>query len=175
MRCSTPPPRHTLLVTCLVALNTLTSLFPVLTSADESVDPAPAKQVFPPYKMTNKDIFYPERTKQDGIEGKVLVAFDISAGGRVDKLVILDSDNSALEATAREIVSGLRFDLPFDWANSPARLIRYHMGFVFCIPPSSLSLNFGVPVSPVVIRTNRIPGSPTRNPLAPGETDQCAP
>ena len=166
--------RHILLVTCLIALNTLAGLFPVRGSADESVDTAPAKQALPPLKNFKNGIFYPEHAKADGVEGKVLVAFDIVAGGRVAKLVILDSDNSALEATAREILSGLRFDLPSDWANSPAHLIRYHMGFVFCISPSSLSRTFGVPLSPIIIRTNRLPGSPIRNPIEPGATDQCA-
>lgn len=35
--------------------------------------------MLPHYKMTNKDIFYPERAKADGVERKVLVAFDIAA------------------------------------------------------------------------------------------------
>src|ERR1700735_415572 len=117
--------RLVLLATCLVALNAFTALYPERGAADESVDATPAKQVLPPYKMTNKDIFYPDRAKRDGVEGKVLVAFDIAAGGRIANLAILDSDNSAFEATAREYMSELKFDLPSSWANSPAHLIRY--------------------------------------------------
>jgi hypothetical protein len=64
---------------------------------------------------------------------------------------------------AREVEIG-RYDNPL-W-----RYQRYHIGFVFCIPPSDLVETFGIAALPVTISTNRIPGSPIRNPPAAGAT-----
>jgi len=165
--------RKVLSVTSVVVLITFAWLYPLRGSAEESVDPLPESPALPRVK-NSKGIYYPERAKRDGLEGKVLVAFDIDAGGRVSHLAVLDSDDSVFEATAREYLTGLQFDVPSDWSKSAAHLIRYHIGFLFCIPPSSLDLTFGVPANPVIISTNRITGSPIRHPLVPGADAKCA-
>jgi TonB family protein len=151
--------------TLLVLLIATASIYPLRAVADES-------QTLPPLK-SSKGINYPEAAKRVGLEGKVLVAFDIVADGRVDNVSIILADDSAFERTAREYMSGLRFEVPSNWASSESRYHRYHIGFVFCIPPSSLVGTFGVAASPVTISTNRIPGSPIRNPPTDGATGPC--
>jgi hypothetical protein len=103
----------------------------------------------------------------------VLVAFDIVKDGRVANLSIIFSDDGVFENTVKEYMSGLRFDVPSDWATSQSHYERYHIGFVFCIPPSSFVETFGIAASPVTISTNRIPGSPIRNPPAAEATGPC--
>jgi TonB family protein len=141
--------------------------------ADELLSTASEQQILPPVK-SSKGIYYPDAAKRVGLEGKVLVAFDIAADGRVANLAILFSDESAFENTAREYMSGLRFEVPGSWASSASRYQRYHVGFVFCIPPSDLVGTFGIAASPVTISTNRISGSPIRNQPAAGATGPCA-
>jgi TonB family protein len=155
-----------------VLLIAIALIYPLRGVADESLSAASEKQTLPPFK-SSKGIYYPETAKRVGLEGKVLVAFDIVADGRVANLSIIVSDDSAFEDTAKEYMSGLRFKVPSNWANSQSRYERYHIGFVFCIPPSSLVGTFGVAASPVTISTNRIPGSPIRNPPAAGATGPC--
>jgi TonB family protein len=156
----------------VVLLISIALIYPLRGVADESLSAASAKQTLPPLK-SSKGIYYPETAKRVGLEGKVLVAFDIVADGRVANLSIIFSDDSAFENTAKEYMSGLRFEVPSNWAKSESRYERYHIGFVFCIPPSSLVGSFGVASSPVTVSTNRIPGSPIRNPPAAGATGLC--
>jgi hypothetical protein len=56
------------------------------------------------------------------------------------------------------VMPGLRFEVPSDWARSANRYQRYHIGFVFCIPPSDLVGTFGIAASPVTISTNKVSG-----------------
>jgi TonB family protein len=156
----------------LVLLTGIAPIYPLGGVADEFQNAGSEKQTLPPLK-SSKGIYYPEAAKRVGLEGKVLVAFDIVADGRADNLSIVFSDDSAFESAAKEYTSGLRFEVPSNWANSESRYQRYHIGFVFCIPPSSLVGTFGVAASPVTISTNRIPGSPIRNPPTAGATGAC--
>jgi len=165
---STVASRTTSLLVLLIAI---ASIYPLCGLADESQSAGPEKQL-PPLK-SSKGIYYPEAAKRVGLEGKVLVAFDIVADGRADNLSIVFSDDSAFESAAKEYTSGLRFEVPSNWASSESRYQRYHIGFVFCIPPSSLVGTFGVAASPVTISTKRIPGSPIRNPPTAGATGAC--
>lgn len=144
-----------------------------LAEESQGAVPETEAQALPPLK-NSKAIHYPEAAKRVGLEGKVLVAFDIVADGRVANLSIISSDDRAFEKTAKEYMSGIRFEVPSNWATSDSRYQRYHIGFVFCIPPSSLVGTFGIAASPVTISTNRIPGSPILNPPAAGATGMCA-
>jgi TonB family protein len=156
----------------VVLLIAIALIFSVRGFADESQSAALESQTLPPLK-SSKSLYYPETAKRDGLEGKVLVAFDIVADGHAANLAILFSDDPSFENTARQYISGLRFEVPSNWANSEGRYARYHIGFVFCIPPSSVVGTFGVAASPVIVRTNRITGSPIRNPPVAGATGPC--
>jgi TonB family protein len=155
-----------------VLLIAFASIFHVRASADEASN-APSTSPALPLLKSSKDIYYPQMAKQVGLEGKVLVAFDIAADGSVAHSSIIFADEGGFEGVAKEYLAGLQFVVPSNWANSPARYQRYHLGFVFCIPPSSLAATFEVAASPVTIKTNRIPGSPVRNPPALGAAGPC--
>ena len=157
----------------VVLLIAIVLIYPLRGFADEPLNTASEQQLLPPIK-SSKGLYYPDAAKRVGLEGKVLVAFDIVADGRVANLAILFSDESAFENTAKEYMSGLRFEVPSNWASSASRYQRYHIGFVFCIPPSDLVGTFGIAASPVTISTSRIPGSPIRNPPTAGATGPCA-
>jgi TonB family protein len=159
----------TRLVALLIAI---ALIYPLRGVADEPLSTVSEQQILPPIK-SSKGFYYPDAAKRVGLEGKVLVAFDIGADGRVANLAMLFSDESAFENTAKEYMSGLRFEVPSNWASSAGRYQRYHIGFVFCIPPSDLVGTFGIAASPVTISTNRISGSPIRNPPAAGATGTC--
>jgi len=75
--------------------------------ADESQSAISDQQILPSLK-SSKGIYYPDAAKRVGLEGKVLVAFDIVADGRVANLSIIFSDDSAFEKSAKEYMSGLR-------------------------------------------------------------------
>jgi TonB family protein len=156
----------------VVLLIAIALIYPQRGIADEPLSTASEQQLLPPIK-SSKGLYYPDAAKRVGLEGKVLVAFDIVADGRVANLAIIFSDESAFENTAREYMSGLRFEVPSNWASSASRYQRYHIGFVFCIPPSDLVGTFGVAASPVMVSTNRISGSPIRNLPAAGATGPC--
>jgi TonB family protein len=159
--------------TGLIALLIAIVLFyPLRGVADEPLSTAQEQEILPPIK-SSKGLYYPDAAKRVGLEGKVLVAFDIAADGRVANLAIIFSDESAFENTAREYMSGLRFEVSSDWASSANRYQRYHIGFVFCIPPSDLDGTFGIAASTVTISTNRISGSAIRNPPVAGATGPC--
>jgi TonB family protein len=147
-------------------------IYPGCGLADESPSAASEQQALPRFK-NSKPPYYPDAAKLAGLEGKVLVAFDIVADGRVANLAIIFSDERVFEKTAEEFMSGLRFEVPSTWATSNSRYQRYHMGFVFCIPPSGLVDTFGIAASPVTISTNRMRGAPIRNPPAAGATGSC--
>jgi hypothetical protein len=155
-------------------LITAASIYPLRGVADESPGVMAETQALPPIKSSkDKSVYYPDALKRFGLEGKVLAAFDVGPDGRVTNLSIIFSDESAFENIVKEYMSGLRFEVPSNWANSANRFERYHMGFVFCLPPSSLDTTFGVAVSPVIISGSRIPGAPIRNPPAAGATGRC--
>jgi TonB family protein len=136
--------------------------------ADESGS-GPESMKLPKFKLTNFD--YPDSAKRLGLEGKVLIAFDISPQGRAVNASMISSDEDTLVKPALGMVLGLRFD-PTDLATGD-RPVRYRIGFVFCMPPSSLTEDFGVPAVPLVVSSSRMRGVPIHNLPAPGATGRC--
>lgn len=74
----------------VVLLIAVTLNYPLRGVADEfqSAVSESETQTLPPLK-NSKGIYYPEAAKRAGLEGKVLVAFDIVADGRVANLSII--------------------------------------------------------------------------------------
>jgi TonB family protein len=95
----------------VVLLTAIAWIYPLRGEADESLSAASEELTLPPLK-SSKGIYYPETAKRVGLEGKVLVAFDIVADGRVANLSIVFSDDGAFENTAKEYMSGVRFEVP---------------------------------------------------------------
>src|ERR1700761_5425807 len=142
-------------------------------TAQEPSDGASEPQKLPPFKSTSSP-YYPDDALRHGVEGKVLIAFDIAGSGRGANSEILFSAGKVFDKFVMDFISGLRFELPSTWENSKDHYQRYHMGFLFCIPPSGLVAEFGIPTVPVVISGGRLPGTSVRNPPPRGAVGQCA-
>jgi TonB family protein len=127
-----------------------------------------------PKIKASKALIYPDKALRLGLEGKVVIAFDIDAQGRAMNSSMVSSDDDLFVKSSLDFVAGLYFDLPKDEHGAEMRQARYRIGFVFCLPPSSLDDSFAVPVWPIIVSASRIRGSPVRNPPAKGATGQCA-
>jgi TonB family protein len=142
--------------------------------ADEVISAPQQQPALPPVK-SSKPFYYPEKAKRIGLEGTVLIEFNIDAKGKPTNLSVLRADDPMLASATRELFAGTRFDVANDWAKSANYSWRYRIGIVFCIPPSGQVDTFAESTyPPMIISTNRIPGSPVRNPVSPGATGQCA-
>jgi TonB family protein len=107
--------------------------------------------------------WFPVVAKRMGLEGRVLVGFDIDARGRAKNISVIWSENTVFESSAVEILKGARFSLPSDWANSGASR-RWRLGFVYRLFPASCqSDQFAIPVEKVVITGSRLTGAPVRS------------
>jgi TonB family protein len=148
-------------------------IYPISGVADEFPGETTEQQTLPPFKIS-KVPYYPDAARRDALEGKVLVAFDIVPSGRAAHVAVIFSDQPAFEKTAMEFMANTVFEVSSTWATSKDRFQRYHMGFLFCIPPSGLVDTFGIAASPVTVSASRIPGSPIRNPPTPGATGRCS-
>jgi TonB family protein len=74
----------------------------------------------PPRFTLPTESFYPLEAMRNGVEGRVLVAFDITPGGTATNTSILWTENSSLAGAARHMLSAGHFDVPVEWANSGA-------------------------------------------------------
>jgi TonB family protein len=140
-------------------------------------DPADAvtSQRSPLPKIKNSGgLYYPDVAKLRGMEGKVIVAFDIDGNGRAKNASLVFSDSQLFVKPSMDYVATLSFELPKTENGAEIRLPRYRVGFVFCLPPSSLDDSFAVPVMPVIVSGSRIRGAPVQNPPSSGATGQCA-
>jgi TonB family protein len=143
-------------------------------SADEAIIGSQQQPALPPVK-SSKPFYYPDKAKRIGLEGTVLVEFNIDAKGKPTNLSVLRSDDPLFASAARELFAGTRYDVPSDWPTSANYSWRFRVGIVFCIPPSGQVDTFAESTyPPMIISTNRIPGSPVRNPVSSGATGQCA-
>jgi TonB family protein len=140
-------------------------------------EPASMTQQQPaiPRTKSSKDFYYPDNAKRVGLEGTVLVEFNIDAKGKATGVTVIRADDPVFARAAKEFYSGLRFDVPRDWASSANISWRYRVGMVFCIPPSGQVDAFSeTTYPPIIVTTNRIPGSPVRHPVEPGSSGSCA-
>jgi TonB family protein len=114
----------------------------------------------PRIEATGSLDFYPPAALRDGIEGRVLIAFDITPAGRTTNVALVWGENAILNAMALRSVSNYQFAVPADWGSSGLQQ-RWRLGFVYCIPPSSQSDEFAVPNAAVVyVRGTRLAGTP---------------
>lgn len=100
--------------------------------------------------------FYPPEAEILGVEGRVLLAFDITTEGKARNISILWSENKRLAAGAAHALSTVHFDVPADWAASGAWR-RWRLGFVFrLVPRSQVSSEFPIPVEVVTVTSSRV-------------------
>lgn len=126
----------------------------------------------PPAKLPSSEDWYGPANKRQGLEGRVLAAFDITTKGAVQNIKVVWAENDLLGAQTAHLLSGAHFEVPKDWATSGA-LIRWRIGFVYCLVPSGQSEEFAIPVNKVYVSGARLPGAPVRTKPAPGSTDTC--
>lgn len=117
-------------------------------------------------------IYYPEQALSRLAEGKVLVEFGVKSNGSVENITIVSSDDQTLARAVTGYLKKARFDMSDPYTaslqGSPQRL-----GFVFCIPPSSLEDNFGLPWPAVFVRHNRFPHTQLAHPPTADSKGPC--
>jgi TonB family protein len=143
-------------------------------SADEPVAASDPFQLpkLPPMEFSRNVDWYPDRARVTGLEGRALVAFDITPGGSAQRISILWSEDALLASSATQMLSKAQFKVSADWRTSGASR-RWRLGFIYCLPPSSQSEEFGIPVETVLITGSRLPGAPQRHPPDPNSTSRC--
>jgi hypothetical protein len=154
-----------------LALALVASWRPIL--ADEpSADSGWELPKLPHLTLSTREDWYGPQAKLLGVEGRVLVAFDITAAGATKNVSILWGENALLGAHTTRLLSGVHFDVPKDWATSGAGR-RWRVGFVYCLVPSGQSDEFAIPVEKVYINGSRLPGAPVHTSPPPKASGQC--
>jgi TonB family protein len=117
---------------------------------------APPK--LPHFTFPNES-FYPVEALRRGVEGRVLVGFDITTDGKAKNISVIWAEDQRLADAAQHMMSTSRFDVPADWASSGAWQ-RWRAGFVFCMVPGKQSGEFAIPVDIITVRGSRTPNYP---------------
>jgi TonB family protein len=160
------------LLACIAAVSILLAV-PIGGLADQPDSAAPKQPPLPKMKVS-KGIYYPLTALRDGLEGTVVIGFDIAANGRASNIALISADAKVFEQPSLELLKSATFELPKGNDGQDIREARYRFGLVFCLPPSSLDDTFPMRALPIVVSSTRIPGSPVRNPPAADATGQCA-
>ena len=144
---------------------------PILADEPPSGEAAWKLPSLPRNKIPNTEDAYGETAKRQGLEGRVLVAFDVTPKGTTENINVIWAEDDALGKQTVHLLSRSHFEVPNDWATSGA-LIRWRLGFVYCLFPSGMSDEFAIPVGKVYVTGSRLPGAPVRTKPAPG-TGSC--
>jgi len=116
--------------------------------------------------------FYPPAALGEGIEGRALIAFDITPTGHTKNVALVWGEDGVLNAMALHSVTNYQFVVPTDGGITVRQ--RWRMGFVYCIPPSSQPDAFAVDTAAVVyVRGARRPGAAVRNKPDPKSSSAC--
>jgi TonB family protein len=125
-------------------------------------DSAWAIPKLPQTKGSLNNNYYPDAARRAGTEGRVLIAFDISADGRVRNPSVIWSENGAFDASALGMLKEMRFSVPADWMNTGAHR-RWRLGFVFRLAPSGgQDCDFAIPTETLFVTGSRLRGGPVR-------------
>ncbi|HUN25259.1 MAG TPA: TonB family protein [Steroidobacteraceae bacterium] len=116
--------------------------------------------------------WYPTLARQEGMEGTVLVGFDISDKGLPQNVSVIWSENPVFESSAVSFLEAAQFTLPSNWSRSDA-LRRWRLGFVYCLDPSGQSDQFAIPVEKIYIIGSRLPKAPVRTVPRPNSHGSC--
>jgi TonB family protein len=123
---------------------------------------------FPP----DKDMYAAE-ARRKGVEGRVLVAFDIATSGRAQNISVIWAEQPLLQAASVRLLSQTRFEVPSNWSKSGAWR-RWRVGLVYCLPPSGQSDDFAIPTRTIYITGDRFPGAPSPPSPSNGAAGPCA-
>lgn len=126
----------------------------------------------PHAKYQSNHDWYPTSARREGLEGRVLVGFDIVATGLVRNVSVIWSEDPVFESSAVSLLKGAKFTLPGDWSGSDA-LRRWRLGFVYCLFPSGQPDQFAIPAEKIYITGSRLPGAPVRTVPKPNSRGSC--
>jgi TonB family protein len=83
-----------------------------------------------------KESYFPTAAAKRGIQGRVLVEFNITRRGKVDEVTILEADpEKVFDSSVRDALRDVRFTVPADWESSGAASHRFRLSYVFKIYP----------------------------------------
>lgn len=136
-----------------------TTPVPATTKLDSSAWELPK---LPRFKLGQDQDWFPEAARRDGLEGRVLVGFDITAQGSAKNISVIWSSTRLFESNAVGMLRTGRFSVPSDWIESGGWR-RWRLGFVFRLSPSCESDEFAIPVEKVLVTGSRIIGAPVHN------------
>jgi TonB family protein len=125
------------------------------------------------YSVDRDRDWYPTSARREGLEGRVLLGFDIMATGLAHNVSVIWSENRVFESSAVSLLKAAKFTLPSDWTSSDA-LRRWRVGFVFCLLPSGQSDQFAIPVEKIYITGSRLRGAPVRTTPRPNSNGSCS-
>jgi hypothetical protein len=121
----------------------------------------------PPLKLDRAIDWYPDALARAGVEGKLLVGFNVTARGPIANLAVIDvADHCLADATLRLLKSAHFEESPGELRREFLRE-RHHFGLVLCIPPSAMDESYAVPAQSVVIKNCHFPGRADPAPAGP--------
>jgi len=101
-----------------------------LTHADEVRLPMPAITV-----ELNKTP-YPDAALKNQLQGRVLVAFNISKRGRAEEENVVEAEpQDVFEKSALDLVKKVKFSVPDNWEQAAGPLQRYRLSVVYKLYP----------------------------------------
>ena len=126
----------------------------------------------PKFSFINRhEDFYPPKARRLGLEGRVLLAFDIRANGKADNVIVVSSEDPTLDPAARALLGNLKFEVANGAAASEGR--PYLFGVAFCLSPSSHPTTFDAGIEKITVAGSRVKGAPVNYPLQAGGEDEC--
>lgn len=104
--------------------------------AARAQDAAGAKRSLPQLTIDLNALAYPSAAQRAGMQGRVLVAFNITKKGRADAIEIVNAEPAdEFDATASKAVKQVRFTVPDDWQASGGAAHRFQLSVLFKLSP----------------------------------------
>lgn len=95
-----------------------------------------AKVALPPLTLNASSSSYPAAASRAGIQGRVLVAFQITDKGRPDELAVEKAEPAGeFEDAAQKLVKQVRFNVPKNWEDLPESKQWYRLSVLFKLLP----------------------------------------
>lgn len=95
-----------------------------------------AKRSLPQLSVDLNSLTYPASAQRAGVQGRVLLAFNISRKGRADDVDILTADPAdEFDAAATRAIKQVRFTVPDDWEKSGGETHRFQLSVLFKLSP----------------------------------------
>lgn len=115
----------------------------------------------PMIKLAPRD-WYPPEARFGNMQGRVLVAFDITAAGVAKDISIIWAEQDVFGKATVSMLASARFAVPADW-DATGAWRRWRVGVVYRLaspaPPEKQSDQFAIPVERIYITGSSIPGA----------------